>query len=165
MQSIIYGSDSAKAEGDVRLPPGQHSKIVGRGKYVHEKITHAVKPGHRDAYIKACEEYFATLMRDSKDLGGVKLCGSWETIIGSVGNFVHVLEHEGYAGYDETRRQSLKNEVSRSLPHPATLLLTPSSDPAGTPERHAAAPRVSPAPDGVGVLLLAVISSEESWSP
>lgn len=114
LQAIIYGSESAKAEGDVRLPPGQHSKIVGRGKYVHEKITHAVKPGHRDAYMKACEEYFATLMRDSKELGGVKLCGSWETIIGSVGNFVHILEHEGYAGYDETRRQSLKNEVSPS---------------------------------------------------
>lgn len=95
----------------MRLEKGQHSQLVGRGKYVHEKITHAVHPGQRDAYVKAAEAYFTTLQRESANLGNVKLCGSWETIIGAVGNFTHILEYEGYAGYDETRRKSLKNQV------------------------------------------------------
>jgi hypothetical protein len=34
------------------------------------------------------------------ELGGVKLTGSWETVIGSVGDFTHILEYEGYKGFD-----------------------------------------------------------------
>lgn len=37
---------------------------------------------------------------------------------GAVGNFTHILEYEGYAGYDETRRTSLKHPVS--IPHHTT---------------------------------------------
>jgi hypothetical protein len=90
----------------------QHSKVVGRGKYVHEKITHAVIPSHRDAYLEAAEKYFNTLVQHSPQLAGVKLTGSWETIIGSVGNFTHIVEYEGYAGYDKTRKAALKDKVS-----------------------------------------------------
>lgn len=84
---------------------------MGRGKYVHEKITHSVIPGHRDEYLKAAEAFYTTLAKESANLANVKLCGSWETILGAVGNFTHILEHEGYKGYDETRRLLLKNEV------------------------------------------------------
>lgn len=112
-QSILYGSDKARREGDVKLPI-QHSKAVGRGKYVHEKITHAVIPSQRDAYLEAAEKYYSTLIKDSAQLGGVKLTGSWESIIGAVGNFTHIIEYEGYAGYDRTRKAALKHTVSHS---------------------------------------------------
>lgn len=136
----------------MRLEQGQHSQLVGRGKYVHEKITHAVHPGQRDEYLKAAEAYFTTLQKESASLGNVKLCGSWETIIGAVGNFTHILEYEGYAGYDETRRKSLKNEVGRGLVH-----LT--SAPPGAAEQGDAAPAVAPAPDYPGVLVHAVVAA------
>lgn len=71
-------------------------------------------PSQREAYLAAAEAYFTTLVNDSPQLGGVKLCGSWETIIGAVGNFTHILEYEGYSGYDETRKASLKHAVSCS---------------------------------------------------
>ncbi|KLT43202.1 NIPSNAP-domain-containing protein [Cutaneotrichosporon oleaginosum] len=121
--SLFYGSEHARAEGDIQLlEKKQHSKTVGRGKYVHEKITHAVIPGHRDAYLEAAEAYFTTLAKESYNLGNVKLCGSWETIVGAVGNFTHILEHEGYKGYDETRLLVSKNEtlqkhLNAMLPH------------------------------------------------
>ncbi|BEI86160.1 hypothetical protein CcaverHIS002_0604470 [Cutaneotrichosporon cavernicola] len=121
--SLFYGSEHARAEGDIKLlEKKQHSKTVGRGKYVHEKITHAVIPGHRDAYLEAAEAYFTTLAKESYNLGNVKLCGSWETIVGAVGNFTHILEHEGYKGYDETRvlvakNQTLQKHLNNMLPH------------------------------------------------
>jgi hypothetical protein len=39
-------------------------------------------------------------MDRGNELGGVKLTGSWETVIGSVGDFTHILEYEGYKGFD-----------------------------------------------------------------
>ncbi|KAK4686842.1 hypothetical protein P7C73_g3284, partial [Tremellales sp. Uapishka_1] len=97
----------AKAEGLTTSGSGnvQHSKLIGRNKYVHEKITHSVIPSQRDAYLCAAEKYFSALVAKSKSgqLGGVKLTGSWETIIGSVGEFSHILEYAGYKGYDGMR--------------------------------------------------------------
>jgi hypothetical protein len=46
------------------------------------------------------------------ELGGVKLTGSWEIVVGGVGEFCHILEYEGYKGFDETTRAIRKDEVS-----------------------------------------------------
>lgn len=92
-----------------------HSKLVGRGKYVHEKVTHSVIPSRREEYLEAAEKYFKTLMeRGIDELGGVKLTASWETVVGSVGEFTHVLEYEGFKGYDETSRALRTDKVSCS---------------------------------------------------
>ncbi|ORY30787.1 hypothetical protein BCR39DRAFT_564795 [Naematelia encephala] len=102
--SIMYGSKKARAEGLVAGDSGSHSRLVGRGKYVHEKITHAIIPSKRAEYLAAAEKYFRTLRERSPELGGVKLTGSWETVVGSVDNFTHIVEYEGYRGYDATLR-------------------------------------------------------------
>lgn len=90
---------------------GSHSKLVGRGKYVHEKITHAIIPSKRDEYVEAAGKYYKALAQRgvNGELGGVKLTGSWETVVGSVGDFTHILEYEGHKGYDATSR-ALKND-------------------------------------------------------
>lgn len=89
---------------------------MGRGKYVHEKVTHSVIPSKRDEYLEAAEKYYKTLMdRGISELGGVKLTASWETVVGSVGEFTHVLEYEGYKGFDETSRALRADKVSYRL--------------------------------------------------
>ncbi|EIW73394.1 hypothetical protein TREMEDRAFT_25378, partial [Tremella mesenterica DSM 1558] len=88
------------------------SKIVGRGKYVHEKITHTVLPSRGPEYAAAAEAYFSALKERYAELGGVKLTGSWETTIGSVGDFHHILEYEVYRGLDETSRALRSDPVT-----------------------------------------------------
>ncbi len=51
-------------------------------------------------------------MERSGELGGVKLTGSWETIVGSVGEFTNILEYEGHRGFDLTRRALRDDKVS-----------------------------------------------------
>lgn len=110
-QALLYGSKSARELGSLSAA-GQHSKIVGRNKYVHKKITHAVVPSRRAEYLEAAQAYYTTLTRRSAELGGVKLTGSWETVIGAVGEYTHILEYEGHKGLDETMRTIRKDPVS-----------------------------------------------------
>jgi hypothetical protein len=108
----LYGSKAAKEEGLVSKNDS-HSKLVGRGKYVHEKVTHSVIPSKREEYLETAEKYYKKLMeRGIDELGGVKLTASWETVVGSVGEFTHVLEYEGFKGFDETSRALRKDKVS-----------------------------------------------------
>ncbi|KAG7530307.1 hypothetical protein FFLO_05140 [Filobasidium floriforme] len=99
--SLLHGSEQAKAEGETEIH--QHSRLIGRNKYVHELVSHAVKPDCREQYRAAAEEYFAGLAKDPSLK--VKLTGSWETLIGPVDNFVHILEYENYDGYDDVMRK------------------------------------------------------------
>jgi hypothetical protein len=111
----LYGSKAAKEEGLVSKNDS-HSKLVGRGKYVHEKVTHSVIPSKREEYLESAEKYYKKLMeRGIDELGGVKLTASWETVVGSVGEFTHVLEYEGFKGFDETSRALRKDKVSTSV--------------------------------------------------
>ena len=86
---------------------------------MHEKVTHSIVPSRRDEYLDAAEAYFRALVERSGELGGVKLTGSWETVVGSVGQFTHILEFEGHRGYDQTFRALRADEVcdASSLPH------------------------------------------------
>ncbi|WWC67160.1 uncharacterized protein I206_101067 [Kwoniella pini CBS 10737] len=116
--SLLYGSKEAKAAGLVDPSGGQHgqhSKLVGRGKYVHEKITHQIVPSKRDEYLAAAEKYFRELIDHNGEFGRVKLTGSWESVVGTVGEFTHILEYEGYKGYDETSRALKGSKEMQSL--------------------------------------------------
>jgi hypothetical protein len=120
-QAILHGSKEAKEEGLVSgdakpstsdLAAQQHSKLIGRGKYVHEIVTHNIIPSHRDAYLEAAEAYYRALLERGAEFGGIKTTGAWECVVGSVGEFTHIFEYEGYRGFDEFMRKFKGDEVS-----------------------------------------------------
>jgi len=98
VQSLLHGSPEAKQAGDLDIL--QHSRIVGRGKYIHGFETHRVKPDKTNEYKDAAEKYYLGI-KDDPDLH-VKLTGHWETLVGEQDTFVHILEYENYHGYDKT---------------------------------------------------------------
>ncbi|KAF6766697.1 NIPSNAP-domain-containing protein [Ephemerocybe angulata] len=106
VQSLLHGSPEAKKEGD--LESAQHSKLVGRGKYVHGFEIHRVKPDQVEEYKEAAKRFY-TGIKDDADLK-VKLTGSWETIVGQQDTFLHILEYENYAGYDKTTKLIRKSK-------------------------------------------------------
>jgi len=98
VQSLLHGSPEAKKAGDLDVM--QHSRLVARGKYLHGFEVHRVKPDSTDAYKKAAEKYYSAIKDDPKL--HVKLTGSWETIVGELDTFLHILEYENYEGYDKS---------------------------------------------------------------
>ncbi|TFL03646.1 NIPSNAP-domain-containing protein [Pterulicium gracile] len=98
VQSLLHGSPEAKKDGDLEVQ--QHSRLVGRGKYVHGFTTHQVKPEKTIEYKKAAERFF-TGIKDDPELH-VKLTGNWETVVGPLDTFHHIVEYENYDGYDKT---------------------------------------------------------------
>jgi len=114
VKSILHGSPVAKREGELEIQ--QHSRLVGRGKYIHSFETHRVKPDQLDAYKAAAKAFYAGIAADP-DLH-VKLTGSWETVIGELDTFVHILEYENYGGYDKSTkliRNSKYNKVFQEI--------------------------------------------------
>jgi len=98
VQSLLHGSPEAKKAGELDI--FQHSRLVGRGKYVHDFEVHRVKPDRAEEYKKAAERYYIGLKEDPTLQ--VKLTGNWETIVGEQDTFVHILEYENYGGLDKT---------------------------------------------------------------
>ena len=68
-------------------------------------------PSRREEYLDAAEAYFQAIIDRGSELGGVRLQGSWETIVGRVGEFTHILEYAGYRGFDETLRATRRDKV------------------------------------------------------
>ncbi|KAL0068580.1 hypothetical protein AAF712_004295 [Marasmius tenuissimus] len=91
--SLLHGSPEAKKAGEAEVL--QHSRLVGRGKYVHEFEIHRVKPDRRKE-----EKYYMGLVKDERL--HVKLTGSWESEVGEKDSIFHILEYENYGGYDKT---------------------------------------------------------------
>jgi len=116
VQSLLHGSPQAQKEGELAVL--QHSKLVGRGKYVHGFEVHNVKPHLLDEYKKAAERYYVGI-KDDPELK-VKLTGSWETLVGTQDQFLHILEYEHYAGYDKTT-QLIKESKEYSEAYKAML--------------------------------------------
>jgi hypothetical protein len=98
VQSLLHGSPEAKKAGEIDLQ--QHSRIVGRGKYIHGFEKHHVRPDKSEEYKKAAERYYTGIRDDSRLC--VKLTGSWEVMVGKQDTFVHILEYENFTGYDKT---------------------------------------------------------------
>ncbi|KAF8324050.1 NIPSNAP-domain-containing protein [Clavulina sp. PMI_390] len=109
IKSILHGSEEAKREGELEIQ--QHSKLVGRGKYIHAFEVHRVKPDQRDAYKAAAEEYYAGIASDASL--HVKLTGSWETVVGELDTFVHILEYENYGGLDKSTELIRQSKVRK----------------------------------------------------
>ncbi|KAF5385325.1 hypothetical protein D9615_001196 [Tricholomella constricta] len=98
VKSLLHGSPEAKKDGELDIL--QHSRIVGRGKYIHGFETHRVKPDKTEEYQRAAETYYLGIKDDPKL--HVKLTGSWETVVGEQDSFTHILEYENYGGFDNT---------------------------------------------------------------
>ncbi|KIY73570.1 NIPSNAP-domain-containing protein [Cylindrobasidium torrendii FP15055 ss-10] len=98
VSALLHGSPEAKREGELDIQ--QHSRLVGRGKYIHSFEVHRVKPSHIDEYKQAAERYYTGIKDDAKL--HVKLTGAWETVIGEQDMFLNILEYENYAGYDKS---------------------------------------------------------------
>jgi len=114
VQSLLHGSEQAKKEGAVTVE--QHSRLVGRGKYVHSFEVHHVKPDCVEEYKKAAEQFYPAIASDSSF--HVKLTGSWEVTVGQLDTFVHILEYENYSGYDKSTkmiRESKHNDTFKTL--------------------------------------------------
>ncbi|CAG8585012.1 4607_t:CDS:2 [Ambispora gerdemannii] len=114
VHSILHGSTRAKEE-----LMQTHSKLVARGKYVHELVTfnadiihsflleHKIKPKYLDDYIKLISEHYPRIANDPAN--ALHLSGSWQTEVGDLDSFFHLWEYNGYTGYQETKNQ-LKND-------------------------------------------------------
>jgi hypothetical protein len=100
VQSLLHGSPEAKQAGELDIL--QHSRLGGRGKYVHGFEIHRVRPDKAEEYKKAADAFYTNVKNDSEM--GVKLTGSWEVLVGEMDTFVHILEYENYSGYDKTSR-------------------------------------------------------------
>jgi len=107
----LHGSPQAKAEGDVAIQ--QHSKLVGRGKYVHEFQTHKVHPGRAEEYKRLIGEYY-TAMNENPDYE-CRLTGSWEVTVGDLDTFIHVWEYEGFKGFDVTKHRVLASKGHKEV--------------------------------------------------
>ncbi|KAJ2476961.1 hypothetical protein IWW56_004615 [Coemansia sp. RSA 2131] len=89
VRSILHGSEQVRQETKYTL-----SKVLARGKYVHELATHNVKPGCMEEYKAVVGELYPLIVRNLSP--GVKLVGSWETDIGELDTAVHIWEYKGY---------------------------------------------------------------------
>ncbi|RIA91975.1 hypothetical protein C1645_766242 [Glomus cerebriforme] len=101
-KNIIHGSPEIREE-----EKQTHSKIIARGKYVHELQKHKIKPDCVEDYIKLVSEHYPRIANYPKN--SVHLCGSWQTEIGDLDSFFHIWEYQGYTGYHETLNR-LKND-------------------------------------------------------
>ncbi|ESK92672.1 nipsnap family protein [Moniliophthora roreri MCA 2997] len=117
VQSLLHGSPEAKKAGESEIL--QHSRLVGRGKYVHGFEVHRVKSDKTKEYKEAAEKYYMGLVEDPRL--HVKLTGSWETSVGDQDTFFHILEYENYGGYDNTtqlvRTSEHLNSYQAMLPY------------------------------------------------
>ncbi|KAJ7070781.1 hypothetical protein C8F01DRAFT_975748, partial [Mycena amicta] len=92
IQSLLHGSPEAKQAGDLDVL--QHSRLVGRGKYVHAFEIHRVKPDKTEEYKEAAEKYYVGVKNDAELC--TKLTGNWEVLVGDQDTFIHILELESY---------------------------------------------------------------------
>ncbi|RKP37335.1 hypothetical protein BJ085DRAFT_20206 [Dimargaris cristalligena] len=102
VSSILHGSPKAKQEARDTF-----SRLLARGKYVHEICEHSVKPDCHDEYVALISDFYPRLTRDMNPR--VKLCGSWQTDVGRLDNFVHIWEYEGYPAHGELLHQLKTN--------------------------------------------------------
>ncbi|KAI7868906.1 hypothetical protein BDF14DRAFT_1723688 [Spinellus fusiger] len=95
IDAVLYGSQKVK-EAEKQT----HSKVLARGKYVHELQRHHVKPDKVEDYIKLVSIYYPMFANDATN--DVHLCGSWSVEVGTLDTFVHIWEYKGYPGHQKT---------------------------------------------------------------
>ncbi|KAI9260159.1 hypothetical protein BY458DRAFT_440180 [Sporodiniella umbellata] len=95
LEAVLYGSKKTREEENQT-----HSKVLARGKYVHELQKHHVKPEKVAEYIELVSKYMPIIANDPEN--HVHLCGSWAVDIGVQDTFVHIWEYKGYPGHKRT---------------------------------------------------------------
>ncbi|OZJ06497.1 hypothetical protein BZG36_00619 [Bifiguratus adelaidae] len=100
---LLHGEELTKEEQE------SFSKVLARGKYVHEFIQHDVKPDKVDEYIALISKMYPSIANDPENK--VNLCGSWQIEIGMQDSFVHIWEYQGYVGHKETKERLKQNKA------------------------------------------------------
>ncbi|CAO3590424.1 unnamed protein product [Absidia cylindrospora] len=95
LEAVLYGSKKIKEE-DAQT----HSKVLARGKYVHELSKHKVRPDKVEEYIDLVTTHYPRIANEP--LNDLHLCGSWEIVVGELDTFVHIWEYKGYPGHQHT---------------------------------------------------------------
>lgn len=103
IEAVLYGSKKIR-----EIENQTHSKMLARGKYVHELQIHKVKPDKVDEYKDLVTKHLPKIANDP--LNDVNLCGSWSVEIGQQDSFVHIWEYKGYPGHKQTSER-LENDA------------------------------------------------------
>ncbi|GAA5929679.1 NIPSNAP family protein [Sporobolomyces koalae] len=96
ISAVLHGSSEAREEAGT-----QHSRLVGRHKYVYEFQKHKVLPHHVEQYKELIADYYKGIHNSSEF--DARLTGSWEVVVGEVDSFVHVFEYDGMPGFEQTK--------------------------------------------------------------
>ncbi|GAA5874019.1 hypothetical protein JCM5296_001062 [Sporobolomyces johnsonii] len=105
ISAVLHGSEEAKQED-----AAQHSRLVGRHRYVHEFQKHKVLPQHVEQYKELIAGYYKGIHESGEF--DARLTGSWEVVVGEVDTFVHIFEYDGMPGFEQT-----KNAIRESKGH------------------------------------------------
>ncbi|ORX63555.1 NIPSNAP-domain-containing protein [Linderina pennispora] len=100
VRSVLYGSEQVRQETQATL-----SKVLARGKYVHEMAVHHVKPGCLHEYQEIVGRLYPRMVQDMSPQ--VKLVGSWMTDIGELDTAVHIWEYQGYPALTQAQLAQL----------------------------------------------------------
>ncbi|BGP14853.1 hypothetical protein JCM10213_002708 [Rhodosporidiobolus nylandii] len=101
--AFLHGSEEAQQE-----QREQHSKLVGRGKFIHEFQKHKVLPQHVQQYKDLIASYYEGIHQS--DEFHARLTGSWEIVVGEVDTFVHIWEYEGLPGFEKTKGEIMESK-------------------------------------------------------
>ncbi|CEG64542.1 hypothetical protein RMATCC62417_01493 [Rhizopus microsporus] len=104
IEAVLYGSKKTREEENQT-----HSKVLARGKYVHELQVHNVKPDKVNEYTELVSKYMPLIANDPAN--NLHLCGSWSVEIGEQDTFVHIWEYKGYPGHKHTMERLSKDEA------------------------------------------------------
>ncbi|RKP08138.1 hypothetical protein THASP1DRAFT_30055 [Thamnocephalis sphaerospora] len=99
--TLLHGAGATREGGsELEDISETYSKVLARGKYVHELQWHKIKPECVDAYAKLVERHYPYIAAGEQQ--DVKLCGSWSTLIGEEDEAIHLWEYTGYTGHAAT---------------------------------------------------------------
>jgi hypothetical protein len=99
IKSFLYGSN--KTQQEQREMEQSFSKVLMRGKYVHEMVVHKVHPHKATDYLDVVSEMYPRLA--NADENQVHLVGSWRQVVGDMDTYVHIWEYNGYPGFHHTQ--------------------------------------------------------------
>lgn len=97
LETILHGDKSLPQAADVA-----YSKILARGKYVHELQTHFVKPECLSDYIDLASKHYSRVKNDPRF--DIDLLGSWTTEVGDLDSVRHIFEYSNYQGMVESQK-------------------------------------------------------------
>ncbi|PVU95238.1 hypothetical protein BB561_001958 [Smittium simulii] len=86
ISQLIYGDKQTNSEQ-------LSSNVFARDKYEHEIITHKVKSGCMDEYLKLVAEFYPGF--SNKLHHKVSLSGSFSTLVGKLDNVIHIWQYSG----------------------------------------------------------------------